>query len=400
MRTGVVRQSTVNKVAAATLALITGLLIVGVVLVRSAVGDLERASERQAQFKALGLQLQDASDLLTDEARKYAVTADRKHLDNYWREIDETKTRDQAVAKLRELGAGPEELALVDEAKAKSDALVQTETRAQRLVLEASGVPPAQMPPPIAKFQLDAADRDRSSTGKLDVARSIMFDSTYDADKAVITAPIVKFQEVMNAHAALDVEAAQDSVSFSIVLLVGLAVLLPLAMGGVLYLLQSRVGRVVVRYTDALRSRDQNDLTFRLDAAGTRELQGLAQAFNEELEGRLWLVRAVADNAQTLASSAQQLSVTGEQVAVSADQASRQAVVVSAAADQVSQNVTTVAAGAEEMGASIREISQNANEAARVGDTAVTIAGRTNDTVAKLGDSSQETGNVIKVITS
>jgi methyl-accepting chemotaxis protein len=62
--------------------------------------------------------------------------------------------------------------------------------------------------------------------------------------------------------------------------------------------------------------------------------------------------------------------------------------------------VSTVAAGAEEMGASIREIAQNANEAARVGVTAVTIAGSTNDTVTKLGQSSGEVGNVIKVITS
>ena len=60
----------------------------------------------------------------------------------------------------------------------------------------------------------------------------------------------------------------------------------------------------------------------------------------------------------------------------------------------------TVAAGSEEMGASIREIAQNATEAARVAAQAVEVADATNATVAKLGESSAEIGNVVKVITS
>jgi methyl-accepting chemotaxis protein len=52
------------------------------------------------------------------------------------------------------------------------------------------------------------------------------------------------------------------------------------------------------------------------------------------------------------------------------------------------------------MEASIREISQSAVEAARVGDDAANLAVSTNDTVAQLGASSREIGEVIKLITS
>jgi methyl-accepting chemotaxis protein len=52
------------------------------------------------------------------------------------------------------------------------------------------------------------------------------------------------------------------------------------------------------------------------------------------------------------------------------------------------------------MEASIKEIAKNAAEAARVASDAVKIAGDTTCTVAKLGDSSTEIGQVIKVITS
>src|SRR3712207_5902318 len=52
------------------------------------------------------------------------------------------------------------------------------------------------------------------------------------------------------------------------------------------------------------------------------------------------------------------------------------------------------------MGASIREIASNAAEASQVAARAVDAATTTTATVAKLGDSSAEIGNVVKVIPS
>jgi methyl-accepting chemotaxis protein len=52
------------------------------------------------------------------------------------------------------------------------------------------------------------------------------------------------------------------------------------------------------------------------------------------------------------------------------------------------------------MQASIREISKNANDSARVAKNAVIVAQSTTDTIMKLGQSSHEIGDVIKVITS
>jgi methyl-accepting chemotaxis protein len=59
-----------------------------------------------------------------------------------------------------------------------------------------------------------------------------------------------------------------------------------------------------------------------------------------------------------------------------------------------------VATGAEEMGASIKEIAKNATDAAKVATSAVKAAETTTAIVSKLGDSSTEIGQVIKVITS
>ena len=108
----------------------------------------------------------------------------------------------------------------------------------------------------------------------------------------------------------------------------------------------------------------------------------------------------VNEAAHNLSSSASQLTSLSQPLGANAEETSAQANVVSAASEEVSTNVQTVATGAEEMSASIREIAKNASEAARVAQSAVKLAESTNQTVAKLGDSSADVGKVIKVITS
>jgi methyl-accepting chemotaxis protein len=112
------------------------------------------------------------------------------------------------------------------------------------------------------------------------------------------------------------------------------------------------------------------------------------------------MLTGVARNAQALSAASAELSSVSQQMSANAEETSAQASTASAASEQVSRNVQTVAAGTEEMSASIREIARNAAEGAKVASSAVTIAAATNRTVAKLGESSIEIGNVIKVITS
>ncbi len=108
----------------------------------------------------------------------------------------------------------------------------------------------------------------------------------------------------------------------------------------------------------------------------------------------------VTRNAKALSGASGELSSLNQQIGANAEETSAQANTVSAASEEVSRNVQTVATGTEEMSASIREIARNTAEAARVAASAVSVATTTNNTVAKLGESSAEVGKVIKVITS
>ncbi len=112
------------------------------------------------------------------------------------------------------------------------------------------------------------------------------------------------------------------------------------------------------------------------------------------------VMKGVTTIAASLSGASSTLAALSEQMSSSAEETAAQANAVASASKEVSANVQTVAAGTEEMTASIREIARSASDAARVAREAVSLAASTNTTVIKLGESSTEIGNVIKVITS
>jgi methyl-accepting chemotaxis protein len=130
------------------------------------------------------------------------------------------------------------------------------------------------------------------------------------------------------------------------------------------------------------------------------EIGEAAQALNTMKNNLRKTVQAIAETSIHVAAASEELSITSQQITANSEETSAQANVVSTSAEQVSQNLQTVATGAEQMGASIKEIAKSANEAAKVATSAVKVAETANSAVFKLGESSAEIGQVIKVITS
>jgi methyl-accepting chemotaxis protein len=143
------------------------------------------------------------------------------------------------------------------------------------------------------------------------------------------------------------------------------------------------------------------ELATRADASKHQgDFRKVVDGVNNTLDTVIAPLKAAAETATALASSSEELSAVSHQMSANAEETATQSNVVSAAAEQVTKNLQTVATATEEMSSSIKEIAKNASEAARVATSAVKTAETTNATVAKLGESSAEIGQVIKVITS
>jgi methyl-accepting chemotaxis protein len=166
------------------------------------------------------------------------------------------------------------------------------------------------------------------------------------------------------------------------------------------FLIARSITKPLNRFVSILQGVAAGDLTGRLEVRSAGELGTLERALNESVDSIGAMMRTVSDSASAVAASSEELSASSQQIATGSEETSAQAGVVAAAAEQVSRSVQTVAAGSEEMSASIREIAQSANDAAGVASKAVVVVDATTESVSRLGTSSQEIGNVVKVITS
>ncbi len=144
----------------------------------------------------------------------------------------------------------------------------------------------------------------------------------------------------------------------------------------------------------------EGDLTQEIAVKGADAIGQMGEGLAKFFADLRISMAEIGKTAQSLGSSSEELTATSQQMGANAEETSAQAKVVNAAASEVSRNIQTVATASEEMGASIKEIAQNANEAAKVGTSAVKVTEETNKTVGKLGESSAEIGEVVKVITS
>ncbi|MBT0767548.1 methyl-accepting chemotaxis protein [Kineosporia sp. J2-2] len=201
------------------------------------------------------------------------------------------------------------------------------------------------------------------------------------------------------AMAAQVKQAASDAKSASIRIWLFTLVGAVLLVGGGLGI-SRLVSGPVRRLQESLHALAEGDLTRSTDVHSRDEIGDMASALNDATVSLRQAMVQISGTSGTLSDSARNLSSISAQISSSADATSNQANNLAGTATEVSGNVQTVAAGTEEMSASIREIANSSSEAVRVASSAVNEAVTARATVAKLGDSSIEIGNVVKAITS
>jgi len=192
--------------------------------------------------------------------------------------------------------------------------------------------------------------------------------------------------------------AASSSMSWTLLI----SILLGLAIGASVATFLSRritaATSAVLNKAEAIAGGDLTGEEVKIDS--NDELGDLATAMNKMQSSLTKMIVAVAENAQQVANASEEFSAVSQQITSNSEETTAQANVVSTATDQVNRNLQTVATGAEEMSSTIADIAKNATESARISGEAVKTAETTNATISKLGVSSAEIGQVIKVITS
>lgn len=107
-------------------------VLVGILFFYTAVlnGKGEVANADRFSLTENANRFMNGSSYLTNEVRAYAATADEKHFDNYWNEINNLKNRDIGIANMKGIGITPAEQDMIDRMSSLSNNLVPLESAA------------------------------------------------------------------------------------------------------------------------------------------------------------------------------------------------------------------------------------------------------------------------------
>ena len=173
---------------------------------------------------------------------------------------------------------------------------------------------------------------------------------------------------------------------------------------GLVALLGMRIGRSVVRplfrAKEVLEAVGDCDLTQEIVNNSQDEIGQMARSINRGIGAIREAMVSISRQTLTLSNSSSELAAISRQMQSNAEDTAAQSQMVSAAGEEVDKSIQSVATSSQEMSISIREIAHNATEAAKVATNAVQVVATANSAIGKLGESSLEIGNVVKVITS
>ena len=239
-----------------------------------------------------------------------------------------------------------------------------------------------------------------AKTGKPEQGWDMLWGPEYAEKAGKVQNSVEKLEQMEIADGKRSMEdnaALANSATTQMILFIAIG--LAIAIGGGIWVTRQVTGPVgrIVTVLDALAG---GDLTARLEIHSHDEIGQMGEALNQAISKISITIRSVAENAQQVANASEEFAAVSQQITSNSEETTAQANVVSGATEQVSRNLQTVATGAEQMSSTIQDIAKNATESARVAGEAVKTAETTNATVSKLGISSAEIGQVIKVITS
>lgn len=201
----------------------------------------------------LAIDIQQASDYLTNEIRAYTQFGEREHYDNYWEEVNTTQRRENAITRLEEIGVPDEVIDLARQAGEESAALVSLEEAAMAYVEE----------------------------GELDEARELVFGADYNATKDRISGALESFSEELESWSQSILANTSSSLSISrSILFVSLALLMASSVGSLITLY--RVLRPLEQLSHTAKQLATGDLrTEELIVKSKDELGVLATSFNQ-----------------------------------------------------------------------------------------------------------------------
>ena len=334
----VLKQSTANLVLCITNISFFIILAVCIAVISGSFNDWVKADERKEEFKELGIALANGSDYLTDEVRRYVQFGDRVHFDNYWREVNETKSRDKVVIRLKELNAPEEELELVEKSKSISDNLIPIEESAMKAV----------------------EDND------FDMARRLVFGEEYDGYVKEIMGYVDEFQVAMNTRAESEFQKEISDVSKGIFYLVVTVILLAVINLTNIVYSTTKIIKPLIKFKDSMLTLASGDLTFENSVShNSSEVGQLSEAISRTRNDIVYLIKNVKDEVDTIEEIEKNIDYNITELNFNIENISSNVEELSASMEETAAASEEMAATSHQIESTVSHVSEKSNEGAK-----------------------------------
>ena len=189
------------SIASSLLALLIAVLVMMLVVrLRRGFIELYDTTEQYIVCVNTAREMQDGSNYLTEQARLFTLWGDIEYLDNYFTEENETRRVDLSAEKLQEYSGESDSFAYITTAFQLSRALTKIEYRAMRLMVEATGVDPAEWPQELLDTVLSEEEEAAlSKYEKVEAAQHLLRSRTYQEKRDGIAASITAYRDTVAA---------------------------------------------------------------------------------------------------------------------------------------------------------------------------------------------------------
>lgn len=168
-------------------------LIYNTVIMPSQYNELITHTNEYRACEEDAAELSRASDYLTEQVRLYVENMDIQYMENYFREVHESKRRENALAELENHETTAAVRDDLRSALESSNDLMAREIYAMKLISVANNYSEDGLPQEVRETQLKERDAELSSEKKIEKARSLVFDSGYQDAKALIRSHLNHF---------------------------------------------------------------------------------------------------------------------------------------------------------------------------------------------------------------
>ena len=239
----------------------------------------QQMEQKKSAFQKASGDLKNASNYLSEEARKFVVTGEKKYLDRYVDELYTGNARNKAFEKFQKIDLTKQEKRMLNVARENFNMSIFQEIRAMKLMAEAMEIDSKELPDEIRNYILNVHEKEMTKKQKRQQSIQLLFEYDYVTQRDVINEYIQQSQERVYEEIEKEALKAGNDTKNALNTQAAMILVVMAVFGGMLFVIYHYIIAPIVDYREKIQESSMKH-SLKIDPQGTREVHDLGEALN------------------------------------------------------------------------------------------------------------------------